>query len=127
MRWLGNYSHAVIRLESGMFQGLIKRLADWTGDRHLDQAIRRELLAMQLATHAAKTKRVRLVAIERPGWVQVRRFQVDTFDADKQPVSLLGLARDDGRKSRIEVLLTRDIDAFNHQLDVWSEGLIRRG
>ncbi|MEM9186680.1 MAG: hypothetical protein AAGB00_09320 [Planctomycetota bacterium] len=110
-----------------MLGDLLKRWADWTGDRGLDQAIRGELRRLSLASHAATTKRVRLVAVERPGWVQVRRFQVDTFDQDKNPLSLLGLARDDGRKARIEVLLTRDAAELKQRLDEWSEGLIRRG
>ncbi|MEM8865705.1 MAG: hypothetical protein AAGF31_09215 [Planctomycetota bacterium] len=114
-------------LQYGMITNLLQRWSDWTGDRHLEQAIRAELRRMELPAHAAKIRRVRLVAIQRPGWVQVRRFQVETLDADKNPYQLIGLARDDGRQSRIKVLLTRDVDVLKRQLDEWSEGLIRRG
>ena len=110
-----------------MLKAILKRWSDWTGDEHLTRAIRNELRSKKLAVHAAEIREVRLVAIERPGWVQVRRFHVDTLTVDKKPVTLLGLARDDGRKNKIDVMLTTSRSEFTTQLDDWSDGLIRRG
>ena len=82
--------------------------------------------------HAARIRVVRLTAIERPGLVQVYAFRVETSEpsptagAKGAPVLLLGVSRDDGRKSRIEVLLTADPAAYANRLAQWSEGLITR-
>ncbi|MEM6655720.1 MAG: hypothetical protein AAF596_07955 [Planctomycetota bacterium] len=110
-----------------MLKQLLKRWADWTGDHNLTLAINRELRKRGLAVHAAATRDVRLIAVERPGWVQVRSFHVETFNSDKQPVTVLGLARDDGRKERIDVLLTESVAEFTSQRDEWSDGLIQTG
>lgn len=114
-----------------MFGELLERWNNWTGDKRLTEAIRRELRANGYAVNAAQTLNVRLAAIERPGWVQVYRFAVETTTnpenaTEKRAVSLLGLSRDDGRKSRIEVLLTEDEAVWQERLDTWSEGLIVR-
>ena len=109
-----------------MIKELLKRWSDWTGDRRLDEAINAELRRQGYAVHAAQTREVRLVAIERPGWVQVHKFRVQTTDRDKNPITLLGLARDDGRKSNIDVLLTIDPKVRASRMNEWSEGLIRR-
>jgi len=104
---------------------------DWTGDRRLLQAIHAELRRGGYAVNAARIRDVRLAAIERPGWVQVYRFGVETSTNPENPherrsVVLLGLSRDDGRKSRIEVLLTEDEVVWRERWDAWSDGLVRR-
>lgn len=114
-----------------MLNGLITAWQNWTGDKRLTDAIRGELRRQGFAVNAAQIRDVRLAAVERPGWVQVYRFAVATVTNDDNPhhrrdVVLLGLSRDDGRRSRIEVLLTEDESRWRDQLDRWSEGLIRR-
>ncbi|QDT69013.1 hypothetical protein MalM25_19390 [Planctomycetes bacterium MalM25] len=114
-----------------MLKQLLESWSDWTGDKRLTQAIRRELARLGYAVNAAETREVRLTAIERPGWVQVYRFRVETVTNDENPhsrreVTLHGVSRDDGRKSRIEVLLSESLSERNQQLEDWSEGLIRR-
>lgn len=114
-----------------VFSKLFQSWADWTGDKRLAEAIRRELRRQSYAVNAAQIRDVRLAAIERPGWVQVYRFAVETTTNQenphaKRPVVLLGLSRDDGRKPRIEVLLTEDEAAWRERLDEWSDGLIVR-
>lgn len=115
-----------------MFAELIKRWSNWTGDKRLTEAIRRELRNSGYAVSTAEIRQVRLAAIERPGWVQVYRFAVATSTRDENPhkreeVMLLGLSREDGRKTRIDVLLTKDEIIWRKQLDEWSDGLIKRG
>ena len=119
--------------------GFLKELwSGWTGDRYLEQAIRAQLRRQGYAVHAATIRDVRLVAVERPGWVQICRFWVETTSmaeatipesdqqAEKQLV-LYGLSRDDGRRTGIKILLTEDAAECRHKLDAWSEGMIRRG
>lgn len=108
-----------------MLKTLLQRWSDWTGDRGLEVAIRAELRRQDLGPHSAKIREVRLIAIERPGWVQVRRFYVEA-KRDGSPVMLGGVARDDGRKSKIEVLITSDTRELKQRIDAWCDGLIRR-
>ncbi|TWT41438.1 hypothetical protein [Botrimarina hoheduenensis] len=114
-----------------MLKRFLQWLSDWTGDSDLDRAIHAQLRRDGYAVHAAQIREVRLAAIQRPGWVQVYRFAVETHTApqnphQKRPVVLLGLSREDGRESRIEVLLTEDEAVWRERLEIWSEGLIRR-
>lgn len=114
-----------------MFKQWAQRWSDWTGDKKLTDAIRAELRRGGWAVHSAQIRDVRLAAIERPGWVQVYRFAVETTLQTENPhhrraAVLLGLSRDDGRRSRIEVFLTEDEAAWRERLEQWSEGLIRR-
>lgn len=112
-----------------MFRDLLKRWSDWTGDKHLERAIHSELRRGGYAVHASRIFDVRLVAIERPGWVQVTRFAVETTapagDGDqRRPVVLLGIARDDARSGPIRVLVTEDEAVWRDRLREWSDGLI---
>ena len=109
-----------------MFKKLLSAWDDWTGDHYLKVAIQRELRRQGLAVQQSATRDVQLIAIERPGWVQVRSFYVETYDQEKQPVTVLGLARDDGRQEKIDVLLTDRVAEFEQRREEWSEGLIRR-
>lgn len=114
-----------------MLKSLLERWSDWTGDTRLTQAIHAELRRGSFAVHAARVRDVRLAAIERPGWVQVYRFSVETATNEENPhdrrrVVLLGLSRDDGRRSRIDVLLTEDEGEWRERLAAWSDGLILR-
>lgn len=115
-----------------MLNQLFQRWSNWTGDKRLTQAIRTELRRLNYAVSAAEIRDVRLAAIQRPGWVQVYRFQVEARTNEENPhtrrdVLLRGLSRDDGRQPRIEVLLTEDETCWQQRLDEWSDGLIRRG
>lgn len=109
-----------------MFASLLDRWANWIGDRSLEQAIQAELRRGGFAVHASKIIRPRLVAIERPGWVQVHRFEVETLDSERHAVRLFGAVRDDGRSERPRAVLTHDRNERDSQLDAWCEGLIRR-
>lgn len=115
-----------------MLRELLRRWQDWTGDKRLDQAIRRQLRAEGLAASSARIRDVRLEAIQRPGWVQVYRFAVETHAVgdgssdDRREVVLLGLSRDDGREASIRVFLTEDEAAWRTRVEEWSDGLIRR-
>ena len=114
-----------------MWREWLQRWQDWTGDKRLEQAIHRELRRLGYAVHAGKIRDVRLAAIQRPGWVQVCQFRVETATNEENPhsrreVVLHGLSRDDGRKPRIEILLTEDQGEWRERYATWSEGLITR-
>jgi hypothetical protein len=113
-----------------MLKRLMAALADWIGDRSLKDAIHAELRRQGYAVHAARIREVNLAAISRPGWVQVYRFEVESSriapNEDRSTITLLGLSRNDGRKSRTEVLITTDEAAWRARLAEWSEGLLTR-
>ena len=96
-----------------MLKAWLAKLSDWTGDKDLLKAIHKQLRDDGYAVNGAQIREVRLAAIQRPGWLQVYRFYVETVTNGENPherreVRLLGLSRDDGRQKRIDVLLTED-------------------
>ncbi len=119
---------------------LRERWANWCGDREMEMAIRKSLTINGYYGRSAKLRNVRIVAIQRPGWVQIYRFdatarlaqhEVDGVDNDDAlPTSLgstdhelYGLVLDDGRK-RSEIRVFRDANERRSLFDDWSEGLI---
>ncbi|QGJ71239.1 Hypothetical protein PBC10988_29430 [Planctomycetales bacterium 10988] len=97
----------------------------YVGDRDLELAIRKQLREESYGSELASIRHVRLAAVERPGWVQVYEFQIETKTKEKTPVLLFGLAHDDGRK-QTKVRLFPTEEARKMQFDQWSEGLITR-
>ncbi len=57
------------------FQHLRKRWDDWCGDRDMEMAIRKHMTEQGFFGQTAKLQNVRLVALQRPGWLQVYRFE----------------------------------------------------
>lgn len=113
----------------------IDRWRNWTGDREMELAIRRHLSDRGYRGAAAELRSVKLIAIQRPGWVQIYRFEAvamnqpsDSENESSAPpkttsILLYGLVRDDGRThSEVETFIHpgRRIERF-HQ---WSEGMI---
>lgn len=92
---------------------LRERWQNWCGDREMELAIRQHLGKRGFYGGAAKLRNVRVIAIERPGWLQIYRFEAavrrvrdsvedaeDYAAADERPEEVLiyGLVVDDGRK-----------------------------
>jgi hypothetical protein len=111
------------------------RWRNWTGDHEMELAIRRHLSDRGYRGAAAELRAVKLIAIQRPGWVQIYRFeavaikQISDYDAEtttpqpRSSILLYGLVRDDGRtQSEVETFVHpgRRIERF-HQ---WAEGMI---
>lgn len=112
---------------------LRERWENWTGDRQMELAIRSALSRQGYFGRTAQLKGVRLVAIQRPGWVQVYRFEVRARVATRadengpDPAAkydhLFGLVRDDARHRT-------DVQVFENEADrrelfhQWSEGLL---
>lgn len=117
-----------------LFKHFAQKWADWCGDRDMENAIRAHLTNEGYYGGTAKLKNVRLVAVQRPGWVQVYRFEVTARRAvmasedqpDPMPIDdqLFGLVRDDGRKG--STIRTFSDDAQRRELFArWSEGMLR--
>ncbi|MEL6895985.1 MAG: hypothetical protein AAFP90_07780 [Planctomycetota bacterium] len=129
---------------------LAKTYRDWTGDHEMEMHLRRELTESGYFGKTAKFENVRLVAVQRPGWVQIYAFDVtarvdESFeeqqqdDSDLQPAfpvaqglsssatyhQICGLVRDDGRTKRPEVRFFADRKQRIGVFDEWSEGLMR--
>ena len=92
----------------GLIEHLQKRWNDWCGDRDMELAIRRHLSELGFYGPTAKLENVRLVAVQRPGWLQVYRFEamarvrpLEHADDREDPAAeyrrLLGLVKDDIR------------------------------
>ena len=124
------------------WQELTNRWKNWTGDRELDIAIRRHLSDQGYQGGGAELQQVKLIAVQRPGWVQVYRFEavarrqvIDDVEDESTSASppshpatsssqlLYGLVRDDGRFGcEVQTFIhpARRIELFKQ----WSEGLI---
>ena len=117
-------------------KGLRERWQNWSGDHEMELTIRRHLSDHGFRGAAADLRSIKLIAIERPGWVQIYRFEAvvsrqpapddETTDANaaRTTTLLYGLVRDDGRTgSEVETFVhpARRIELFHR----WAAGLIQ--
>lgn len=56
------------------FRSWGRRWADWCGDHEMENAIRRHLSSEGYYGGTAKLRGVKLAAVQRPGWLQIFRF-----------------------------------------------------
>lgn len=123
---------------AGIFANLRKlrgRWDDWCGDRDMEISIRKHLTENGYFGGSAKFRRVRLVAVQRPGWQQVFRFEVtarvaqsDVENVPDRPAEyheLFGLVRDDIRHGTSVVRVFSSEDERRSLFARWSEGMIR--
>ncbi len=111
--------------------------SDWVGDSDMERSIRQHLDQSGYYGKGAKLSNVRLVAIQRPGWLQIFRFEAEArvrIDVDEdadgpdpppQYVQLFGLIQHDFRKSIANVRLFEEPAARKQQFRSWAEGLIQ--
>ncbi len=137
----GDRHHATRPLADRVLGRFLQPWRDWTGDKSLTDAIRAQLRRCGYAVHASRTRDVHLAAVERPGWVQVWTFRVETHRMSespnaqgsnarerqaREPVLLYGVSLNDGRKTGTKVVLTEDEPSRRQQLEEWAEGMLRR-
>jgi len=106
----------------------MEKWANWVGDRDLELALRKHLNKEGFFGDSAKFERVKLMAVERPGWVQVYTFAVlvrSRLNEDLPSERLFGVVCQDERKDRVEPKLFVNFSEQQKQLSDWSEGLIR--
>ncbi|HBJ37071.1 MAG TPA: hypothetical protein DDZ51_20425 [Planctomycetaceae bacterium] len=120
---------------------LRQRWSNWSGDHEMENAIRRHLSDNGYFGGTAKFRAVRLAAVQRPGWLQVFRFDVtarvadgrhdsavETDDSPETPATyhdLFGLVREDHRHNRTEVRVFRSSDQRAELFGRWSDGLLQ--
>lgn len=105
--------------------------ANWCGDRDMEIAIRKHLDEQGVYGRTARLQRVRVVAMKRPGWIQIYRFEaiarvVQDEDAEEGLVEerfFFGLVRDDGRAhSQVVTFVSAEGRAVLFR--EWSDGMI---
>ena len=116
---------------------LRQRWENWCGDRDMELAIREHLTRNGYFGGTARFRAVRLVAVQRPGWLQIYRFEVtarlapepdddeeDRPDAPPIYEELFGLVRDDIRRKMCDVRVFRLEQDRRCVFARWSDGLI---
>lgn len=103
---------------------LLRQLADrwgsWVGDRDMELQIRRALTRDGYMGASAELSRVRLVFIQRPGWIQVYSFDARLATQQRESRSVYGLLRQDERSSRCEIQCLTSPAARASLLQEWS-------
>ena len=124
-----------------VLRNLRERWNNWCGDREMELAIRKHLNENGFFGGTAKLRNVRLVAVQRPGWLQVVRVEAlarvrpdepadetadQELDPDQKPQyrQLFGLVRDDIRHKMNSVRVFEDEDQRRELFANWSEDLI---
>ena len=107
---------------------------DWCGDHEMENNIRRHLTQNGYFGNSAKFKAVRLVAVQRPGWLQVYRFEVtarvdpktpeEELTPDPEYRTLFGLVREDRRHHESKVRVFSVEEERMSLFRQWSDGLI---
>ena len=119
----------------GWIKHLKERWENWTGDRDMEIAIRKHLCKEGYFGHTAKVQQLKLVAVQRPGWLQVFRFEViarvrPEIESDDQPDAaaeyhtLYGLVRDDIRHDVSDIRVFESESDRRNLFSRWSDGLI---
>jgi hypothetical protein len=112
----------------GMIGRLVKKWNGWVGNRDMEQAIRNSLSRHGLRGTTAQFSHVQLVAIQRPGWLQLYSFDAvweETVSESDSLRGVFGLVRQDERFNRTEIQFFETAAARAALLEQWSEGLIR--
>jgi len=117
---------------------------DWCGDREMETSIRTHLSRNGYFGKTAKFRAVRLVAVQRPGWLQIYRFEAEArvdpdggksiasepasaeseTTADRKYHQLFGLVREDHRQNVSNVRVFESESQRKELFDRWSEGLV---
>ena len=103
---------------------------NWCGDRDMEIAIRKHLDEKGVYGRTARLQRVRVVAMKRPGWIQIYRFEAiarvvrdEDAEGNVEERFFYGLVRDDGRThSQVVTFVSAEerVILFRE----WSEGMI---
>lgn len=120
-----------------------EKWSHWCGDRDLEVAIRRHLNSEGYFGQTATLENVRLAAVQRPGWLQVYRFDAvarvkpvnpellddddDGFVSNAPPQfhQLFGLAREDARHDQCTIRTFETVELRREQFEEWSVDLIQ--
>ena len=113
---------------------LTQRWNDWCGDADMEKSIRSHLTENGYFGQTAKLANVRLVAVQRPGWLQVFRFeatarkqlpeQENAPELEAEYSKLFGLVKDDIRHNVNTIRVFDDQAQRKELFGRWSEDLI---
>jgi len=119
-------------------RSLRDKWSNWCGDRDLEVAIRRHLTSNGYFGQTAKLQNVRLAAVQRPGWLQIYRFDAlarvrpetpneDDNVIDSSPTfrQLFGVAREDARHNQSTIRTFESNEARRELFQEWSVDLIQ--
>ena len=93
------------------------------GNRVTEKDVRDFLTDRVFSGSTARFDYLKLVAIERPGWIQIFAFRVATCDISGAKRTFFGVVRDDER-NRTEILLEDTAEAQEKVIHSWSKDLI---
>lgn len=96
------------------------------GNRVAEKDIRDWLSDHGFYGSSALFSELELHAIQRPGWLQIFRFQIEVKAQNGERHSLYGVLRDDDRSNRLDIEVFEERDLQRELLDSWSENLIVR-
>ena len=109
-------------------------LTNLAKNRTTEMDIRAWLTANGFEGKLAQILDVELHAVQRPGWLQIFRFEAQVLtNTEDNPIRqhFFGVVRDDERERSLEkrtiVMLFDDVEARQEKLDELSEGLLRLG
>ncbi|KAA5540238.1 hypothetical protein FYK55_21655 [Roseiconus nitratireducens] len=115
-------------------KSLREKWNNWCGDHEMELEIRKHLTRNGYYGGTVKLQNVRLVAVQRPGWLQIYRFEAvarlkveesDGPDPEPQYDQLYGLVRDDIRHKLTRVRVFHDPAERRELFLRWSEDLIQ--
>lgn len=114
------------------FKELKERWVNWTGDREMEVSIRKRLTTAGFFGNSAKLMRVQLIALQRPGWLQVYRFefsakqmsQEEESDSTTCWVNGYGLVTEDARKNKSDVSLFHSQSEWAEATEEATKGLL---
>lgn len=118
----------------GFLRSLKERWDNWTGDHDMEVAIKKHLTANGYYGGSVELRNVRLVAVQRPGWLQVFRFEArakvkpaETDGPEPEAIyeELFGLVREDARKNDTRIRVFADSEQRKELFLRWSEDLIQ--
>jgi hypothetical protein len=94
------------------------------GNKVIEKDLRDHLQETGYYGRSAQFSRLELVAVKRPGWLQVFSFEVRAKQQEGDWVELFGTCRDDERTKQFDVVLTADSSERDLRLAEFAEGLI---
>ncbi len=101
----------------------MRRISRLIGNRVTERDVREYLNCRGYRGNQARFAYLKLVAIERPGWLQIFTFCVEVCDQAGNEHRLFGVVRDDERNStRIQVASSEDEQT--RMANAWSKDLL---
>jgi hypothetical protein len=116
----------VVKFLARLREWLVSTFHHYVRNGVTEREILEWLKARNYSTDAKRLANVQLFAIQRPGWLQVFRFEVEVRDSEGHPEKLFGALRSDERFGDPTICVFETSSERDDQLHVWSQGMIVR-